>query len=99
MTIASRAGMTLVEMLVVLTILGVLAAVVAPSFAERSGGAATRRESLDQARDSALAAGTAVEVPVGSSVVRFLPDGRALGAGVDPLTGAPIAAPEGGAPR
>jgi hypothetical protein len=43
---------------------------------------------LDRARAAAIRSGMAVTVSDDDgSAVRFLPDGRALGAGVDPFTG------------
>jgi len=81
-------GVTLLELLVVLTILGLLLGV--------SGLALT---TLKQPRDSALtvelrrARAEAIHTgtPRTTHHVRFLPDGRGIGVGVDPLTGVPIA--------
>jgi hypothetical protein len=43
---------------------------------------------LDQARAAAVRSGKAGSLTLEKGVlVRFLPDGRAIGAGVDPLTG------------
>ena len=81
-------GVTMLELLVVLTILGLLLGV--------SGLALTTlkqpRESalmveLRQARAEAIHTG----IPRTTHHVRFLPDGRAIGVGVDPLTGLPSA--------
>ncbi len=86
--VRGASGMTLLEVLVVLTVLGVILGV--------SGLALTTlkepRESalvveLRRARAEAIRAGA----PRTTHDVRFLPDGRAIGPNVDPLTGLPNA--------
>jgi len=81
-------GVTLVELLVVLAVLGVILGVSGLAL----GALKAPRESqlmleLREARASAIRSG----VPRTTHHARFLPDGRAIGPGVDPLTGAPLA--------
>jgi len=88
-----RVGVTLIELLVVLVLLGILLGVSGLAI----GSLAPPRESqrvrtLLAARATAIRTGAPAAVRVDSALVRFLPDGRALGPGVDPLTGAPDAA-------
>lgn len=83
-------GVTLVELLVVLVLLGMLFAV--SGLALASLGApreSARMRVLEGARARAMLSGLPVTVLDSTSPVVFLPDGRALGTGVDPLTGAP----------
>jgi prepilin-type N-terminal cleavage/methylation domain-containing protein len=84
------AGVTLLELLVVLVLLGLLlgmSGVAVTSLAAPRASAPVRQ--MEMARAAAIRSGLPVAVTVDSAVVRFLPDGRALGPGVDPLTGAP----------
>lgn len=81
-------GVTLVELLVVLAVLGVILGVSGLAL----GTLKAPRESdlvleLRSARTQAIRTGT----PRTSHRVRFLADGRAIGPGVDPLTGGPLA--------
>lgn len=81
-------GVTLLELLVVLTVLGVVLAVTGLAI----GSLRTPRESegvlaLRRARAEAIRSG----VPRTTHGVRFLPDGRAIGVDVNPLTGEPLA--------
>ena len=85
-------GATLVELLVVLLLLGVMAGVTAFAVAglrpplQRQGDV-----NLDSARTAAVVSGQAVTLTRdGGAAVRFLPDGRVLGAGLDPFTGGPL---------
>ena len=90
---ASSAGVTLVELLVVLVLLSLLLGV--PGLARGALGApreAARPRALVAARAEAIRTGRSVPVRVDSMVVQFFPDGRAVGQGVDPLTGVPNAA-------
>jgi prepilin-type N-terminal cleavage/methylation domain-containing protein len=91
-------GFTLVEVVVVVAILGVIAGMSGLAFVSLR----TPRESelvrhLRGARAEAITAGRPVitgsnRAPRTAHVL-FLPDGRAIGAGIDPLTGAPTDAP------
>lgn len=84
-----NAGVTLVELLVVLVLLGMVFAV--SGLALVSLGAprsSARMRTLEAARAQALRTGIPVAVVDSVSPVVFLPDGRALGTGVDALTGA-----------
>ncbi len=81
-------GVTLLELLVVLTILGVVLGVTGLAI----GSLQTPRESVEiralkRARAEAIHSGA----PRTARGVRFLPDGRAIGSNVDPLTGIPDA--------
>jgi len=81
-------GITLVELLVVLTILSVILGVTGLAL----GSLQTPREpeemvALRKAHAEAIRTG----VPRTKHRVRFLPDGRAIGPNVDPLTGQPYA--------
>ncbi len=87
-------GSTLLELIVVLAVMGALAAITALALPGRSGARVpTQIERLMLARDSAIRTGRPVEavVDTGSDgvtrLVRFLPDGRSVGPGLDPLTG------------
>jgi prepilin-type N-terminal cleavage/methylation domain-containing protein len=81
-------GVTLVELLVVLTVLGLILGVSGLALgtlkASHESQVATE---LRQAHSEAIRTGA----PRATHHVRFLPDGRAIGLGVDPLTGAPLA--------
>ncbi len=87
-------GFTLLEVIVVIAILGVTLSVTALAL----GSLQAPRESawireLRRARAEAIRTGRSVELrdtrsPLTASAL-FLPDGRALGAAIDPLTGAP----------
>ena len=101
----TRDGYTMVEVIVALALLGLilgLSGVAVASLREPTGAAITRR--LIAARDSALRTGKPVTVTVTVPVtieyhalrtthILFLPDGSALGAGVERLTGMPHGRP------
>jgi len=81
-------GVTLVELLVVLVLLGLIFSVSGLALASLGAPRASARvRALEVARAKAVRSG----LPVLDSAVLFLPDGRAMGPGVDPLTGAPRA--------
>jgi type II secretory pathway pseudopilin PulG len=82
-------GTTLVELMVVLLILGLATGVTALAIGSlKSRAVPERTRALGQARATAIRSGKAVSLPdEGGEVIRFLPDGRAIGRGVDPLTG------------
>jgi prepilin-type N-terminal cleavage/methylation domain-containing protein len=98
----SRTGVTLIELLVVLTIFGLIfgiSALALTSLRAPRESAVVRK--LREARAAAIRTGMPVRVVLDSSTepsdrptvrpsVAFLPDGRALGVGVDPLTGTPL---------
>jgi prepilin-type N-terminal cleavage/methylation domain-containing protein len=84
---------TLIELLVVLVLLGLIFTISGLGLASLSPS----RESvgiraLEAARAQAIRAGVPVGVGGDSAAVLFLPDGRALGPGIDHLTGNPRAA-------
>jgi len=81
-------GVTLVELLVVLTILGVLLSVSGLALGSLKAPHESQ-ETIDlrEARILAIRSGT----PQRAHGILFLPDGRALGLAVDPLTGTPDA--------
>ena len=83
-----RHGVTLLELIVALALLAVILGVSGLALASlqpTSQAEAERR--LRQARADAIRGGA----PVRAESVLFLPDGTAVGAGVDPLIGAPRA--------
>jgi prepilin-type N-terminal cleavage/methylation domain-containing protein len=85
-------GVTLIELLVVLVLLGALLSVSGLALAALRPPTSSRwRQALLAARAQAIRTGQAVTVRTDSTAVRFFPDGRALGPGVDPLTGWPDA--------
>ena|SRR2546425_10348809 len=90
----TRAGFTLLEVIVVLAILSVTLGVSGLALASlRAPLESARVRALRQARVIAIHTGRPVGVDRttarGLARTVFLPDGRALGPGVDPLTGAP----------
>jgi prepilin-type N-terminal cleavage/methylation domain-containing protein len=91
-------GVTLIEMMVVLAILGVTLGVVGIATIGlrpplESGWRAefrhARAEAIRTSRRTRASPDSGVNLSPLPSPVVFLPDGRALGSGVDPLTGAP----------
>lgn len=100
---SARGGVTLIELLVVLVLLGLLFMVSGLALASLgTPKGAARARALTAARSRAIRSGVPVfadgdSVVVGASrlpqptPVLFLPDGRAIGPGMDPLTGAPFA--------
>ena len=87
-----RRGFTLVEMIVSLALLGLLSGLAAATLGgQRRTERETRAEALAGARERAIRTGTRVRLDhAGGESVLFLPDGRAVGVGVDPLTGGPL---------
>lgn len=96
-------GFTLLEVVVALALLGLILGVSAVAVATLGEPAeATLNRQLIAARDSAIRSGKPVTVTINASdsvesqglrsiPLHFLPDGRAVGLGVDPLTGDPLA--------
>jgi prepilin-type N-terminal cleavage/methylation domain-containing protein len=86
--VSGVSGVTLLELLVVLTVLGVILGVTGLALSTlRLPRDADLAIALRRARAEAIRTGTART----SGHVRFLPDGRAIGPGVNALTGAPDA--------
>ncbi len=88
-------GFTLVEVIVVVAILGLVAGMSGLAFVGlRSPRESERVRDLWRARAAAIQTGRPViaaddHAPRPTHVL-FLPDGRAIGPGADPLTGAPL---------
>ncbi len=76
-------GFTLIEMLVVIALLGIMVGVTTVALAPRRQTQGPSSD-LQHARIDAIKSGA----PRMAHGVLFLPDGRAIGSGVDPLTGA-----------
>jgi prepilin-type N-terminal cleavage/methylation domain-containing protein len=82
-----RRGTTLIELIVTLAVMGLLAGLAATSVAGlHRVKKDVRAETLAESRRKAIRSGRPVGVG-GLEPVLFLPDGRAVGRGVDPLTG------------
>ena len=92
-------GFTLVEVIVVVAILGLIAGMSSLAFVGlRSPPQSDRIRDRWRARAEAIQTGRSVltgdtHAPRSADVL-FLPDGRAIGSGADPLTGAPVYAPQ-----
>lgn len=87
-------GFTLIELIVVLAILGLIAGISGLALASLSvPGESMRTAALRRARAQSIESGIPVSTDrygaPHTAHVLFLPDGRALGPGADPLTGAP----------
>ena len=92
----TRQGHTLIEMVVVIAILGITLGVSGLALASLAvPREAWRVRQARQARAEAITTGLPMRLPSDSPTIRpsvlFLPDGRAIGPGVDPLTGEPSA--------
>jgi len=97
-------GTTLIELVVALAVLGLILGISGLALASlRAPRESERVRELRRARAEAIRAGTPVRTAVSPDTatndaprtrhsILFLPDGRAIGPGVDPLTGAPRAA-------
>jgi prepilin-type N-terminal cleavage/methylation domain-containing protein len=77
-------GVTLVELLVVLALLGVMLGVSTLAITALRRPVNSETVEMEKARREAVQSGT----PRTAHGALFLPDGRAIGPGVDPLTGA-----------
>jgi prepilin-type N-terminal cleavage/methylation domain-containing protein len=88
MRYAPSRGVTLVELLVVLALLGLVFGVSGLALASlREPHESDALREMRRARAEAIRSGA----PRSANGVLFLPDGRAIGPNVDPLTGAPRA--------
>ena len=90
----ATSGFTLLEVIVVLAILGVTLAVSSLAFTSlKAPRESDRARELRRARSKAIETGRPVVTDSNhaprTTQVLFLPDGRAVGPGVDPLTGSP----------
>ena len=98
------AGFTLMEVLVVIAIFGLIFGVSSLAFSSlRRSRESAWVAVLQRARAEAIQTGRPVRTVVPADTVRygsplpaplFLPDGRAVGNGADPLTGTPLDAPK-----
>jgi len=85
-------GFTLIELAVVLTIIAITAGIASMGVVSLIGNGKDRGvEAIDALRSKAIRQGQPItwEDTVGKRVVRFLPDGRAIGIGVNAITGRP----------
>jgi len=92
-------GFTLLEVMVVLVILGLIVWMSGLAFVGLRAPRETNRVGeLRRARSEAIRTGRPVVTESNGAPrtahVLFLPDGRAIGFGADPLTGAPVDAPQ-----
>lgn len=87
-----HAGSTLVELLVALTVLGMLLGLSAFGVGSLRPHP-TRSDDVRRAQARALRTGVAITLDLDGTAMRFLPDGRAIGAGLDPRTGTPASEP------
>lgn len=89
----SRAGVTLVELVVVLLVLGLLVGMSGLAVSSlRPRAEAPREAALRRARAEAIRTGRSVWIVGDTAPAVFLPDGRAIGSGLDPLTGQALGA-------
>ena len=96
-------GVTLIELVVALALLGLILGISGLALASLQAPRESERvRALSRARSEAIRTGRPVRTAVSTDtaanyalrtthLVLFLPDGRAIGPGVDPLTGAPRA--------
>lgn len=96
-TTARRRGVTLVELMVVLVVLGLMAGVVGLAWRSNPASQNTQRDAIARARARALESGATVRLQVtleGQRVtVAALPDGSVIappGLHIDPLTGTTV---------
>jgi Tfp pilus assembly protein FimT len=91
-------GTTLVELIVVVAILGLVFGVSGLAFMSlRTPRGSEWARALSQARSEAIRRGQPIRAVTPSTqhlAPLFLPDGRAIGVGADPLTGAPLNGPK-----
>jgi prepilin-type N-terminal cleavage/methylation domain-containing protein len=86
---------TLIEMMVALVVLGLLTGMAAATLASlKPPAVAAWRTEVTRARESSIRTGRPVLARADSGYrALLLPDGRAIGPGLDPLTGEVIHAP------
>jgi len=92
-------GFSLLEVIVVMAILGLIGGMSALAFVSlRASRDSVVARGLRRARTEAIRTGRPVitvdDRPPRTAHLLFLPDGRAIGPGADPLTGAPLDAPK-----
>lgn len=80
-------GFTLVELIVVLSLFGLMLGISGLALSSLRVSEPPAQQELRAARAGAIRDG----IPRTAHGVLFLPDGRAIGTGVDPMTGAPDA--------
>lgn len=81
-------GFTILELMVALTVLGLLSGVSALAFRSlRRPNGSDPIQRMATAQREAVRSGHSVGISLGRDTVLFLPDGRAVGRGADPLTG------------
>jgi prepilin-type N-terminal cleavage/methylation domain-containing protein len=81
-------GFTLIELIVVLAILGLLSGTSALAFgALRRPDRDDRIHRIAAAQREAVKTGRNARLILGRDTITFLPDGRSVGRGADPLTG------------
>jgi len=93
LSVCPSPGTTLIELVVVLAILGLLLGISGLALASlRPTAGDVRQAAIASARRDALQRGTAITIAADDSggMLRFLPDGRAIGSDVDPLTGSVV---------
>jgi len=94
-----RTGVSLVELLIVIAILGLIFGMSGLAFVSlRLPRESEWMREAWAARAWAIRDGSPTPFPTARPLIRpsvlFLPDGRAIGLGADPLTGAPVNAPK-----
>jgi len=88
--VSSSRGLTLVELCAVLVLMGIVLILSGMALTSlRSLPQSQRHQELRRASMQAIKSGQQTLLLTTEDTALFLPDGRAIGAGVDPLTGAP----------
>lgn len=95
---SEQRGVTLIELLVVLVLVGLLTTLATfamrrgPDMALSDGAGTARLRAVTEGRPVAMHVVTDSGDTIALRRVRYLPDGRAVGSGVEPLTGRPVSA-------